>query len=61
LKPPNTPPFFLGFLVQPVAAVMEGLMARQPGLFDRDERHAALSAAGDPLYDGPVRGYVPSR
>ena len=24
-------------------------MAGQPGLFDRDERYAALSAAGDPL------------
>jgi len=24
-------------------------MARQPGLFDLEERYAALSAAGDPL------------
>jgi IS5 family transposase len=28
---------------------MEGLMAGQPGLFDLDERYAALSRTGDPL------------
>ena len=28
---------------------MEGSTARQPGWFDLDERHAALSKSGDPL------------
>jgi hypothetical protein len=28
---------------------MEVAMVRRPGLFDLDERHRALSAAGDPL------------
>ena len=28
---------------------MEGLMMRQAGFFDLDERYAALSKSGDPL------------
>jgi transposase, IS5 family len=36
-------------------------MAGQPGFFDRDERYAALSAAGDPLErltSGDRRGHL---